>query len=325
MNKKCIKILKLEALLRRLPINHEAKSKIQEELAIGKAGEKGEHSLTYHLKFIQGKNYQIVKDIRLRYMDDVFFQMDTLVLSSRLILNLDAKNISGTLFFDRDFEQLIRTTKEGKVDAFLDPILQVKRQELQLQSWLKKHKFPPVPIVPLVLITNPSSIIKADPKHIKEVKKVVIHSANFPFLLESLEKNYQKDILTTSQVNKLSKLLIKHNIPLLPNYLEKFKIKKSDLLPGVHCTRCNTLPLNRIKGKWYCPVCDHHLVNAHIDSLVDYYFLWGDTITNREFRDFLDISSKDIAGRLLTSLDLDFTGTFKDRVYSLGSLISRLD
>ena len=325
MTKKPTKILKLEALLRRLPPIYDRRPKIEEELAISKAGHRGEQSLAYHLKFIQHKNYQIVKDIRLNHLEDLYFQMDTLILSGRFILNLDAKNMSGTLYFDQDFDQLIRTGQNGKVEAFLNPILQVQRQELQLQSWLKKHKFPPVPIVSLVLISNPSSIIKTAPQHIKLVQKVVFHSAKLPFILESLEKAYQKDILTTSQVNKLSKLLIKQNTPLLPDYLHKFKIRQSELLTGVHCPTCNTLPLTRAKGKWYCPVCEHYSVDAHIASLVDYFLLKGDTITNRECREFLQISSKDVAGKLLTSLNLPFTGSFKDRVYNLGSLIGRLD
>jgi hypothetical protein len=324
--RKSKKVYKLEALLRRLSPYHEARPKIEEELAISKAGDRGEQSLDYHLKLIPSKNNShILRSIRLRHLEDLYFQMDTLILTKQLMLNLDAKNMSGTLFFDREFDQLIRTSHDGKVEAFLDPILQVRRQELQLKSWLKKHKYPTVPIVSLVLITNPSSIIKAAPQHIKTVQKVVIHSANFPFILESLKKSHPKDILTSSQVNKLSKHLIKENTPLVPDYLERFKIRQSDLLTGVHCSTCNTLPLIRSKKKWFCPSCNKHYFDAHINTLIDYYFLKGDTITNKECRDFLQIESKDVSGRLLTSLELEFTGNYKGRLYHLSSLISRLD
>ena len=325
MTKKPSKILKLEALLRRLPTNYDKRPNIEEELAISKAGHRGEESLAYHLKFIQHKNYQIIRDIRLKHLEDIYFQMDTLVLSGPFILNLDVKNMSGTLFFDQDFDQLIRTTPDGKVEAFLNPILQVKRQELQLRAWLKKHKFPPVPIVSLVLISNPSTIIKTAPQHIKLVQKIVFHSAKLPFILESLETTYQKEILTSSQVNKLSKLLIKQNTPLLPDYLRKFKIRQSELLTGVHCPTCNTLPLAREKGKWYCPVCDVYSVDAHIASLVDYYFLLGETITNRECREFFHIPSRFDAFRILSSLDLPSFGTNKDKVYNLTALIEKIE
>ncbi len=323
--RKSKKVFKLEALLRRVPTFHEVRPKIEEELAISKAGDRGEQSLDYHLKLISSKDSKILRGIRLRHFEDLYFQMDTLILTKQLILNLDSKNMSGTLFFDRDFDQLIRTTHEGKVEAFLDPILQVKRQELQLKSWLNRNKYSPVPIISLVVITNPSSIIKADSHHIKAVQKVVIHSANFPFILESFERSFQKEILTSSQVNKLSKHLIKDNTPLVPNYLEKFKIKQSDLLTGVHCSSCNMLPLSRSKKKWFCPSCNEYSVDAHINALIDYYFLKGDSITNKECRDFLQIESKDVASKLLASLDLEFTGNFKGRVYNLDSLISRQD
>ncbi|QOR67800.1 NERD domain-containing protein [Cytobacillus suaedae] len=325
MVNKSKKVYKLEALLRRLSPYHEARPKIEEELAITKAGDRGEQSLDYHLKLISIKNSHILRGIRLRHFEDLYFQMDTLILTKRFILNLDAKNMSGTLFFDRDFDQLIRTSHDGKVEAFLDPILQVKRQELQLKSWLKRNKYPPIPIISLVLITNPSSIIKADPQHIKSVQKVVIHSANFPFILESFDKSFQKEILTSSQVNKLSKHIIKENTPLVPDYLEKFKIRLSDLLTGVYCSTCNMFPLIRRKKKWFCPSCKVYSGDAHIETLIDYYFLKGETITSKECREFLQIKSKDVSCRLLASLELEFTGNYKGRVYHLSSLINRLD
>ena len=134
---------------------------------------------------------------------------------------------------------------------------------------------------------------------------------------------YQKDILTSSQVNKLSKLLIKQNTPLLPDYLHKFKIRQSELLTGVHCPTCNRLPLTRVKGKWYCPVCDVFSGVVHVASLVDYYFLIGETITNRECREFLQIPSQFDVFRILSSLDLPSFGTNKDKVYNLTALIEK--
>lgn len=75
------------------------------------------------------------------------------------------------------------------------PILQVNRQKSQLQYFLQKHNLPNVPVIPLVIISYPSTIIKATPDH-KDVSQVVIHSGALPSKLETLERKYQRKTLT---------------------------------------------------------------------------------------------------------------------------------
>jgi hypothetical protein len=75
--------------------------------------------------------------------------------------------------------------------------------------------------------------------------------------------------------------------------------------------------LKRNKKGWYCPTCKIYHKNAHIDSLRDYVYLFGNTITNRQLRDFLQISSESVAKRLLTSLHAEQIGISKGRKYIL--------
>ncbi|MED1204551.1 nuclease-related domain-containing protein [Heyndrickxia acidicola] len=116
-----IKIQKIEALLRRIPITHPKRPLMEEELAKSYAGYRGEQSLDYHFKFLPEKNYLILHDLRLNNNEHSYFQVDSLLMSSKFLVIIEAKNISGSIIFDDHFNQLIRTIN-GKEEAFSDPI-----------------------------------------------------------------------------------------------------------------------------------------------------------------------------------------------------------
>lgn len=310
-----LKIKKLEALLRRLPSAHPQRKKIEEELAKSLAGFYGEQSLDYHLAFLPDKKYLILHDLRIPENENRYFQIDTLVLCERFFLILEVKNISGTLFFDQSFHQLIRKIND-KEDGFPDPVLQVRRQQLQLELWLSKHRFPSMPIVSLIIISNPSTIIKTAPQQ-GQILQEVIHAAALPSKIKTFDSFYQKEIMNSKELRKLSNLLIKQHAPSNPNFLQQFQIHKTEILTGVHCPACFLLPIARKRGSWFCLHCTISYKDAHIPSLNDYALLLGATITNRELRNFLQLPSVSIATKLLDSLQLRHSGRFKNRTYEL--------
>lgn len=81
--------------------------------------------------------------------------MDSLLLSQNYILILEVKNISGTLLFDHNFQQLIRTL-DGTEEAYPYPLTQIQQHEDHLKSWLAKNGFIVIPVHSLVVISNPS-------------------------------------------------------------------------------------------------------------------------------------------------------------------------
>ncbi|MGO4888765.1 nuclease-related domain-containing protein [Anaerobacillus sp. MEB173] len=305
-----LKIVTLEALLRRIPLNHPQREKITQELKRRKAGYRGEQLLNYHLSFLSPDKFMIFHDVRLTNDEKYYFQLDILLLTQYYCLILEVKNISGELYFDQNFNQLIRTSNE-KSEAFEDPILQVKRQETQLQTWLAKNKLPSIPLHSFIVISNPATIIKTDPEY-KSISKKVIHAASLPTKIEALDQYYKNEIVTSKELKKLSRLLLKHHTPFIP----ELQVQKSEILSGVHCPHCHTLSLIRYWGKWFCPCCKTMDKDAHLSALEDYSLLIGSTITNKQCRDFLHISYS-VASKLLASLDLEYSGRLKGRKYHL--------
>ncbi|MBM7662390.1 ribosomal protein L37AE/L43A [Bacillus mesophilus] len=308
-------ILKLQALLRRLPPSHPKRPLIQEDLAKYLAGFKGEQAVDYYLSFLPQDNYQIFHGLRLQ-LGTHFFQMDILFLSPKFILICEVKNIAGTILFDSQFNQLIRSINEIE-EGFQDPILQVKRQQLQLKEWLNTNQVPTIPIETLVVFSNPQTIIKTLNTNSSQVPKKVIHSTFFPFKIEEYEKIYKTSLLTNKELKKLTSLLLKRHTPYFPNLHSQYDIQMSEILKGVECTNCFSIPMTRKNGIWHCPYCCSTSKTAHNSALIDYSLLISPTITNKECREFLNLPSRNSTFHLLQSMNFSHDGTTKGRKYFL--------
>ncbi|WP_242216676.1 nuclease-related domain-containing protein [Bacillus cereus group sp. BfR-BA-01380] len=305
-----IYLRQLEALLRRLPAHHSKWNVVSENVAKHRAGYKGEQAIDYPLSFLPEKEYSILHDIRL-FDQDHYFQIDTIIISSRFLLFLEIKNIVGTLLFDSKFNQLIRISEE-KSEGFPDPILQIKRQEIQLRKWLNLHGFSNLPIESLVVISTPRTIIKTLDDTLLHT---IIHSANLPHKIKRLEIKYKKKAI--ANVHELIHQMITDNAPLQQNILEQYKITKEELVRGVQCEACSMAPMVKIRQGWHCPNCKDISKWAHKFALRDYALLISTTCTNHELKDFLCIQSGATVKRLLHAIEIPYTGKNKGRTYDL--------
>lgn len=307
-------IRKLRALASRLPPNHPKLPLIMNDLKKREAGYRGECSIDFPLSFLEPKSYFIFHDLRLQ--DQIrFFQLDTLLVSKKYALIIEVKNIAGAIYFDPHFNQLIRTI-EGKETAFPDPIIQVSRQESQLTNWFLKNGFPSLPIHSLIVISNPQTIIRTAPDNHKLHYKV-IHRNALPSKIKQMEDSITDSSFSEKDLKKAIRVMNKHHIDADFSILERYNLIEEDLIKGVICENCEGNQLFRSHGTWICHQCQLTSKKAHISALRDYFYLLGSTITNRQLRDFLNISSSSSATRILQSLNLTSSGANKGRVYNL--------
>lgn len=305
-------ILILEALVRRLPPDHPKLPQIQTELAKRRKGYRGELSVNYYLDLIDIPEYLILHDIRL--LDGKsFFQIDTLILTPHFYLILEIKNIAGSLYFEDESNQMIRNINNEE-EGMANPILQVRRHSSQLKKWFSQRKLPQMPIENLIIISDPRTIIKASRS---SIFTKVMHSANLPFAFENIKSRHTKNALTMKEMKKVAATIEKHHTPKQYNLLDQFSIPQTDIRKGVHCPDCFTIPIERKKGHWYCENCSTKSPNVVIQSIQDYALLIKPTFSNEELRDFLQITSRKAVYRLLTSMNLQFVGEKKGRIYKL--------
>ncbi|MEL3972523.1 nuclease-related domain-containing protein [Rossellomorea oryzaecorticis] len=310
-------ILKLQALLRRLPLNHPKIQVIVDELNRRSAGHKGEEALDYPLSLLDPKKYLIFHGLRLQ-INNNFFQIDTLVISKHFILLTEVKNLAGSIYFDPVFSQLIQMKDDQKI-AFPDPQIQLQRQEMQFKNWLLQNGFSAIPISSLVVISNDKTIIKTSPDN-NNLNSKVIHRHLLPMQIHKFEKSHQYENINDKEIKKLVRLLKKKHVVADHSILERFNLSPSEVREGVICDTCNHSPLVRKHGAWFCIKCKSKNTDGHIQALIDYQLLIKPTISNGEARKFLNIESRFVAIRLLKSLNLPADGYNKGTTYDLTKL-----
>lgn len=318
-----LELLQLEALLRRISVDHPKRELIAKAYGNKRAGLFGEMSMEYPLSFISREKYHIFHDLRLKNkLNDHYFQMDTLVVSQNFILLLESKNFSGTLYFDSDLKQMIRTTHEGKEEGYPCPIIQAEHQEYQLRLWLEKEKLPSLPVISFVVITNPQTVIKAS--HPQRIANKVIRN-NFLFTaFRELERKFEKEIISKKELKKISSTLYKHHSPSSINILDKYSIPSTDIKKGVQCPKCRCFSMIRVSANWFCPACNFVSKNAHIEALKDYCLLMDHWISNGRAREFLQVESIVAMNYIFSTLRLEHQGERKARKYNLSSLLKLL-
>ncbi|MCM3718549.1 nuclease-related domain-containing protein [Fictibacillus phosphorivorans] len=307
-------VLILEMLLNRLHPQYPRRHEMEEELKRCLSGHKGEQSLDFYLNDLPQKDYLIFHNLRI-LQNNSYFEMDILILTQKYFLIIEVKNFSGTLFFDQDLYQLIRTIN-GLEETFADPISQVKRQFYCLRDWLKEHQYTNIPIESIVIVSNPQTQIKVSPGR-SDIYKWVTHKTHLPERIRSYELKHKAERLSMKDLRKLSKLLLKKHTSPTPNILQKYQISIEDIIQGVACPKCSVIPMKRVKSKWVCTSCSLESKRAHVQALREYSLLISSTITNSQGRNFLKVSCRNTVRNLLLDLNISTSGRLRHTRYHL--------
>ncbi|PLS04338.1 nuclease-related domain-containing protein [Neobacillus cucumis] len=138
--------------------NHPTYPELEKDLAKRWAGYWGEWALANYIKELPQENYLILHDLQLQ-LHNIYFQIDTLLISQTHILIIEAKNINGSLYFDHVFNQHIRKNKDGSEEAFEDPRIQCRRLQSLLRRWLFHHNLQLLPIDYLIFFKSTNKTI----------------------------------------------------------------------------------------------------------------------------------------------------------------------
>lgn len=305
----------LEALDRRVLPNHPSKLVVAGDLKKISSGNLGEQKVYFHLKHLPRGQYRVFHNLRLKERNSTF-QIDFLVLSLNFILINEVKTYKGNVYFN-EFDQLIRVQETGQ-EEILDenPVSQVTRHSIQFQNWLDQQNLPQIPIVPLVVFSFPNTIIQNRSQN-KDLYKIVISGSNILPKIKQLNREYSKSVYTQRLINKLSLLLLESDIPLERNLFDYYKVKPSDLIKGVLCPNCRYTKMDYYYGKWTCPKCGENGNHEFIRAINDFKLLFGNEISIRQAKKFLDIDSPDAIRYLFKKLGFKGVGNTTARKYLL--------
>lgn len=204
----------------------------------------------------------------------------------------------------------------NKEEGFSNPITQVTRQRILLQQWAQHHDLPHIPVEYLVAINDPRTIIQSDSGN-SEIYERICHTDHLLNKIMNFEKSYSEVILQPVKMKKFTQLLLLEHTSQGDDIFQRFGIDKRELITGVKCPVCFSVPMVRKHGKWLCNSCQSASKDAHVQAIHDYFLLNKPTITNSELRKYLRISSKYTASRLLNALNLQSSGKGKGTIYSI--------
>ncbi|MDZ5711213.1 nuclease-related domain-containing protein [Jeotgalibacillus haloalkalitolerans] len=303
-------IKSLEVIAKRLKPFHPKYPEIQRQLAIMVAGHKGETGLDYHLSFIDTPHLTL-HNLRLKG-ELHYFQIDSTLIFSNAIIIIEVKNIAGTIEFNTDFQQVIRT-HNGVTEAFKDFHLQTDRQKQQLTAFLKKNKLPNLPVIPLIVMSNSRTIVQSKTPH---VLQNVIPA-------EALQSHIQKRIaglhikkISHSQVKKIAELLLRANEELESDWLTRYGLQFHDFHMGVECPGCQIFGMKmKYKSKWECQSCRAISDQAHHSALEELFLLKGEGLTNKDIRHFFLIEHNQQVRRMVNGMSISVAGKTKGTKY----------
>lgn len=303
-------LLQAEALLGRLRSDHPKRQEIESFIKIKRSGYNGEKAINYYLGLYPEKRFYIFHDLRL-LLNGKFFQMDVVLLTAKGIILLEGKNHSGKLTIERN--QMVQEFAE-KREIYENPIAQAFRHKELLRYWLEKHQIPLLPIDYLVVISKPSTEVLLSPGY-KEAENKVCKAYDLLKKIGEVEQYFTKEYLDIKTMNKIRKLFLNKHTPKQTDILEKFGVSNEDVLTGTYCPSCLATPMTYKQGKWVCLTCKYGTKDAHIKAVEDYFLLIKPTITNSEFRRFLEVPTSRAASYLLSLLTLPNKGVNRHRIY----------
>ncbi|WP_100374156.1 NERD domain-containing protein [Bacillus sp. FJAT-45037] len=281
-------IERLEALKNRLPINHPKRSKVEADYRILQSKHKTWRQLSRILTPFVSTRCHVLHNIDLT-IDNQAFHIDTLMISSQFLLLIDLKNQQADqsrLFF------LFRETL--------------------LKKWLKQLHLSHIPM---------TTILVANTKQDHCDQSILISEVS-PYI-ETLQHHYEKRQLSAHQCQILKQWFIDHHTPDTRTILDQYKIDSEDLTTGVSCPSCSSYPMTRLHGRWQCPQCGFISHQAHMTAIRDYGLLINETITNKELRQFLHLSSRFTTKRIIDRINAAQTGTYNGSTYNLNVVLTR--
>ncbi|WP_339251905.1 nuclease-related domain-containing protein [Sporosarcina sp. FSL W8-0480] len=300
----------LIALERRLGRGNENKQKIKEKLYNVEAGYNGECQYDKYLKEFKPRYpHAILHDVTLNY-DGIYFQMDSLLITSSFIVISEVKNIAEKIVVKAKPMQFIKEYPSGQRIPLRSPITEVERKIHLLENWLHARNIK-MPVRGLIAFAYNNEM------QIEETPEMdIMFTYDVPAYLRSLPIN--QEILSRQEIQKLSNEILKNHREFNPFPLAtKFNIHPAEIIPGVICTECGKFKMKWEERKWRCFSCGYMGSEEYKAALEDWRYLIKETMTNKEFRYFMQIECRHLAKYLLAKAPTKLIGHGRNAHYEL--------
>lgn len=299
------RLLAASALIGRLPSGHKQYAVVEQEFLRRLAGWHGEQQAAYHLDQSSLQHSYQLHNVRLTF-DEQIFEIDLMILTPQLVVIAEVKNFAGTLQFDPVFKQLIRISG-NRHEGFANPLLQADRQRRMLLKWFTARHLPLPPVSYLVVIAHASTVLSTSGKD-TQIGSVVCHAEQLETRLAQLLVRHTSNWADDTQLRRIGTMLLTEHQEATVDALTRFNVAANEIFRGICCPVCGTFHLERHYGHWFCTSCGRKAKNDHISAVLDYFLLFGPTMTNTQCQRFLCIDNRYLVSRILKQMPLNQGG-----------------
>lgn len=294
------------ALLKRIDQMNHQYQQVHINYLRAKSGVWGEENIDYYLSnYYHPYPHLIMQDVQL--FASSYFQIDNLFITQYFILVIEVKNIKGNIELTQKPFDMIRTNELGERMSLDSPEEQLDKNMIWLSDWLKNRGWN-IPVKGIIVFTNMDSQIT-----VNESKCTVIKGKHLPTWIRKME--HTKEYITEEQMNELAdEINTNHTKYKHKSILERYQLTKDDIITGVQCPECLEFGMKKHRRHWSCSN-NHQSADAHVNTLDDYFYIFGMNISNKECRRFLHIENIHVSKRILKSMDLLISGKRKKREY----------
>ncbi|WP_342568188.1 nuclease-related domain-containing protein [Psychrobacillus sp. FSL K6-4046] len=288
--------------IHRLPTQHPFIPHLEDRIYNLEAGYAGENFVDNFLKQIAfSKHYAILKDLHLPISDSGYLQLDTIILTPKYLAILEIKNIRGKISFQRNPDQLIREV-DGEITAFKCPEQQIIRHAQKLTLLLNSLNLQ-LPVKSFIVFASTKTIVAQPPKRVRAVMgcDIATHINSLNVLPDVLPVNKFKHLLNYFTVNATG------FIPKPLSHIYPLNLK--EIKRGLLCAKC----FQFVEGS--CSSFGTLKKTMQQQALEDWFYLYKETISNKECMEFLNLKDKHAASYLLRNSRLYPINNTKSRYY----------
>lgn len=214
-------------------------------------------------------------------------QMDTVFVCKHFVLVVEVKNVTGRIDFDDERHQFVRLREDGVLESFKNPVDQVKRHKELLEEWaLDWPDY--VPVEAAIIIANPNTVIGRVSAEVP-----IFNVSGLRSKIGQLVKKHERMSVNMRAVRDY--LLARYKP--FSHRVQKSNVNARD---GVLCINCGEVMVHG-RYRFECVKCGWKDVEwqALRMAMHDYRVLYGDEITNSQFREFVGVQSASTAKRML--------------------------
>lgn len=304
-----LKLLGIEAALRRLPSLHPQQPYLSRQLKQISAGIVGEEQLNKLFSRVTFQfDYFVFHDLHLK--STASFQMDSLFLTPYYAIIIEMKNIACHIKIRKDHPQLQRTLSTGQVDYYKNPVGQIVEITDVFEDFLQMHNVK-LPIYQVILFKDANRLLEFDEKNIP-----ILGIQELPHFIRTRPREIIR--LNPPKMKKLIQTLREKHHDFMPfPIVNHYSIDSKDIVTGVRCDSCEVFSVEKIFRGWICSKCGKETKTAHLAALNDYAMLLSNKINNKEFRRFLQLENAKQASDILRKMNLSVSGCKKKREYML--------